>query len=327
MSGILTFAELRDGKLRRPSLEAVSEARRLADVLGAKVGAILVGSGVAALNSELAWYGADTVYVFDDAALAHYATEAYARAVAQVIASTKPSVFLMPFTAMGKDLAPRVAARAGAGLVSDCVAFAVEHGRLEARRPMYAGKAYATVRWQGEPQMATLRANVFPLGKPDASRTAEIVTGTVDATARARVTAIHATAAGGKLELSEAQVIVSGGRGLKGPENFHLVEGLGAAFGAAVGASRAVVDAGWVDHQMQVGQTGKTVSPTLYIACGISGAIQHLAGMSSSKVIVAINKDADAPIFKVANYGICGDVFEVLPKLTAAAKAYFAAKG
>jgi electron transfer flavoprotein alpha subunit len=227
---------------------------------------------------------------------------------------------------MGKDLTPRVAARVGASLVSDCVTLAVKEGRLEARRPMYAGKAYATVRWVGDPQMVTLRANVFPLGAPDAGRKPEVVAGTVDPSARARVTGTGATAAG-KVELIEAQVIVSGGRGLKGPENFHLVQSLGDAFGAAVGASRAVVDAGWVDHQMQVGQTGKTVSPTLYIACGISGAIQHLAGMSSSKIIVAINKDPDAPIFKVANYGIVGDVFEVVPKLTEAAKAYFASKG
>ena len=327
MSGILTFAEVRDGKLRRPSLEAVSEARRLADVLGIKVATVLVGAGVAAFADELGSYGADTVHVFDDAALAQYSTEAYARAVAQVIGTTKPAAVLVPFTAMGKDLAPRVAARVGAGLVSDCVGLGVKDGRLEARRPMYAGRVYATVRWDGEPQMATLRANVFPVGAPDAARKPEVVKGTVDATTRAKVTAVHATAEGGKIELTEAQVIVSGGRGLKGPENFHLVQSLGEAFGAAVGASRAVVDAGWVDHQMQVGQTGKTVSPTLYIACGISGAIQHLAGMSSSKFIVAINKDADAPIFKIANYGICGDAFEILPKLTAAARAYFAAKG
>ena len=327
MAIFLTFAEARDGKLRRPSLEALSEGRRLAEALGgASVMAVLVGSGVAGLADELAAYGADQIYLFDDPALKAYATESYARAVAQVIAQVKPSVVLIPFTSTGKDLAPRVAAKVGAGLVSDCVALSVKGGRLQACRPMYAGKAYATVVWEGEPQMATLRPNVFALGKADAGRKAEVIQGKADTSARAKVTAMHATAVG-KVELGEAQTIVSGGRGLKGPEHFHLVTSLGEAFGAAVGASRAVVDAGWVDHQLQVGQTGKTVSPTLYIACGISGAIQHLAGMSSSKYIVAINKDADAPIFKVANYGIVGDVFEIVPKLTAAAKAYFASKG
>jgi electron transfer flavoprotein alpha subunit len=322
---ILTYAEVRDGTLRRSALETLSEARRLATAGGGSVATVVVGSGVAALSSELGTYGAETVHVFDAPELAAYASEPYARALAKVVESAKPWAVLIPFTAMGKDLAPRVAARLGAGLVSDCVGLTVKDGRLEARRPMFAGKAYATVRWEGEPQMATLRPNVFPLSAPDASRSASTVKEEVDATARARVTEVKA-AAEGKLELTEAQVIVSGGRGLQGPENFHLVASLGEAFRAAVGASRAVVDAGWVDHQMQVGQTGKTVSPQLYIACGISGAIQHLAGMSSSKVIVAINKDADAPIFKVANYGILGDLFQVLPKLTEAAKAYFAGK-
>jgi electron transfer flavoprotein alpha subunit len=219
-----------------------------------------------------------------------------------------------------------VAAKVGAGLASDCVGLEARSGKLVARRPMYAGKAYATVEWGGEPQMATLRPNVFPLGEKDASRKAEVVRGAALASSRARVTAVKATTQG-KVQLTEAQVIVSGGRGLKGPEHFHLVESLAEALGAAVGASRAVVDAGWVDHQMQVGQTGKTVSPTLYVACGISGAIQHLAGMSTSKCIVAVNKDADAPIFKVANYGILGDVFDILPKLTAAARAHFASRG
>jgi electron transfer flavoprotein alpha subunit len=190
---------------------------------------------------------------------------------------------------------------------------------------MYAGKALATVRFEAEPQVATLRSNVFALATPDAARQPEVVARTVDASSRAKVVEVKATASG-KVELSEAQIIVSGGRGLKGPENFHLVESLAQALGAAVGASRAIVDAGWVDHQYQVGQTGKTVSPSLYIAAGISGAIQHLAGMSSSKVIVAINKDADAPIFKVANYGLLGDVFEILPKLTDAARAHLASK-
>jgi electron transfer flavoprotein alpha subunit len=326
MALVLTFAEVRNGTLRRASLEAVSEARRVADALSGTVRAVLIGSDVKSLGDELARYGAEQVVVFEDPALAAYATEPYARALAQAILDAKPTAVLVPYTAMGKDLAPRAAARAHAGLVSDCVSLTVKDGKLVARRPVYAGKAYATVAWAGEPQMATLRPNVFPLGKPDPARKAEVLPATVDKAARARVTAV-AAAAEGKVELTEAQVIVSGGRGLKGPEHFHLVQELAEAMGAAVGASRAVVDAGWVDHQMQVGQTGKTVSPTLYIACGISGAIQHLAGMSSSKSIVAINKDADAPIFKVADYGIVGDAFEVLPKLTEAAKAYFASKG
>jgi electron transfer flavoprotein alpha subunit len=321
MAVILTFAEHREGALRRSALEAVSEAARLAGPLSATVESVLIGAQVRALADELGAHGAARVHVFEQPELGAYATEAYARALAQVIAAVEPAAVLVPFTAMGRDLAPRVAAKVGAGLVSDCVALAVKDGRLEARRPMYAGKAFATVRWQGEPQMATLRPNVFPVGERDAARKAEVVAATVDASARARVKEVHATAAG-KVELTEAQVIVSGGRGLKGPENFHLVEGLAGALGAAVGASRAVVDAGWVDHQYQVGQTGKTVSPTLYIAAGISGAIQHLAGMSSSKYIVAINKDADAPIFKVANYGVVADLFEFLPKLTEAAREF-----
>jgi electron transfer flavoprotein alpha subunit len=326
MASILTFAEQREGKLRRAALEAVSEAKRLAGSLGATVSAVVIGPGGERVADELASYGADRVIVFADAGFSSYATESYARALAQAVETEKPGVVLIPFTATGKDLAPRVAAKLNAGLASDCVALSIRDGRLVGRRPMYAGKAYATVEWAGEPQVATLRPNVFPLGQPDGSRKAEVVTAAADASARAKVTAVRATAAG-KVQLTEAQIIVSGGRGLKAPENFHLVEELADAMGAACGASRAVVDAGWVDHSMQVGQTGKTVSPQLYVACGISGAIQHLAGMSSSKYIVAINKDADAPLFKVANYGILGDVFEVLPKLTAAAKEHFASRG
>lgn len=326
MAGILTFAEQRDGALRRASLEVVSEAKRLSGAVDGGVTAVVIGPGSESLAGELASHGAETVHVFDDDAYGAYATEAWTAAMASVIAATSPSVVLFPMTAMGKDLAPRVAAKVGAGLASDCVALEVKDGRLTARRPTYAGKAFATVEWEGEPQIASLRPNVFPLGEPDGSKSPEVVKATADTASRAKVTATAASAEG-KLELTEAQIIVSGGRGLKGPENFHLVTELAEALGAAVGASRAVVDAGWVDHQMQVGQTGKTVSPTLYVACGISGAIQHLAGMSSSKFIVAVNKDPDAPIFKVANYGILGDVFDVLPKLTEAAKTHRAAQG
>jgi electron transfer flavoprotein alpha subunit len=320
MPGILTFAEQRDGQLRRASLEVVSEAKRQAGAFGGTVATVAIGPGTEGLAGELASYGADKVHVFDAAAYGDYATEAWAKAVASVIEEMKPDVVFFPATAMGKDLAPRVAAKVGAGMATDCVTLEAKDGKLTARRPMYAGKAYATVEWEGGPRIASLRPNVFPLETPDTSRTPEVVKGSADTASRARVTATEATAKG-KIELTEAQIIVSGGRGLKGPEHFHLVTELAEALGAAVGASRAVVDAGWVDHQLQVGQTGKTVSPSLYVACGISGAIQHLAGMSSSKYIAAINKDPDAPIFKVANYGILGDVFEVLPKLTEAAKA------
>jgi len=321
---VLVYAEQRDGQLKRPGLEALSEGRRLADALGGSLVAILVGAGVTDLAGELGRYGADRVHVFDDPGLARYATEPAARAVAQVAKDAPAAALLISTTAMGKDLAPRVAARLDAGLISDCQALELKDGRLVAQRAMYSGKAMATCCWESELQIATLRPNVFALGEPDASRQAEVVKGEIDTGSRAQVTRVEATS-GGKVELTEAQIIVSGGRGLKGPENFFLIEELASALGGAVGASRAVVDAGWKDHQYQVGQTGKTVSPTLYVACAISGAIQHLAGMSSSRVIVAINKDPDAPIFKVANYGILGDVFEVLPKLTEEAKAHFAA--
>jgi len=325
MGTLLTFAEQRDGALRRASLEAASEAARLAKATGGTVEAVLVGASGDGLVAELGTHGVSRVHVFGDAALAAYATEPYARAMAQVITAVKPWAVFLPFTSMGKDLAPRVAAKVGAGLASDCVAFTVKDGRLQARRPMYAGKVYATVEWEGEPQIATLRPNVFTVDAPDPSGQAEAVAASVDTKARARVTASHATG-GGTIELAEAQIVVSGGRGLKGPEHFHLVQELAAALGAAVGASRAVVDAGWVDHQFQVGQTGKTVSPNLYIAVGISGAIQHLAGMSSSRVIVGINKDPDAPIFKVADYGVQGDVFEIVPKLIEAAQKHRAGR-
>jgi electron transfer flavoprotein alpha subunit len=326
MPVIITFAETRDGKVRRSSLETLSEGVRLASDLGASVESVLVGSGVQELASELGAYGAARVRVFDDESLGAYSTEAYTRAMAQAVQAAGASVVLIPFTALGKDLAPRLAGRLDAGLVTDCAALGVQDGQLLARRPVYSGKAYATVCWEGEPRLATLRPNVFALGTPDPSRKSEVVPDRVDGSARAMVTATAATAAG-KVELTEAQIVVSGGRGMKGPEHFVLIRDLADALGAAVGASRAVVDAGWIDHQHQVGQTGKTVSPSLYVACAISGAIQHLAGMSSSKVIVAINKDKEAPIFRVASYGIVGDVFEILPKLTEEAKAHLAGRG
>lgn len=321
-NGVLVFAEQRDGHFKKAGLEALSEGRRLADKMGASLHAVVIGSNVQGLAAEAGHYGADVVHVADNAALAKYSTDGYAKILTDVVRDVQPAVVVASATAMGKDLAPRVAARLGVGFASDVTETSVDGGAFTVVRPMYAGKAFAKVAFNRAPAVATLRPNVFAAAAPDAGRTAEVkaVGGVVVDGLAAKVTDILA-AAGGKIELTEADIIVSGGRGIKGPENYPLIQGLADALGGAAGASRAVVDAGWVDHSYQVGQTGKTVSPSLYIACGISGAIQHLAGMSSSKFIVAINKDPDAPIFKVADYGIIGDLFEVVPRLTEQAKA------
>jgi len=232
----------------------------------------------------------------------------------------KPAAVLFAASAMGKDLAPRVAARLGVGLATDCVALSAEGARLTATRPVFAAKAVQTVRFPRSPALLTLRPKAFASVEGSGSATVTLLPVAVDAAAaKAKVTGV-AAAGGGKVDLTEAEIIVSGGRGLKGPEHFAMIEDLAAALGGVVGASRAVVDAGWRPHGDQVGQTGKTVSPKLYVAVGISGAIQHLAGMTSSRCIVAINKDAEAPIFKVADYGIVGDAFEVVPALTEAVR-------
>jgi electron transfer flavoprotein alpha subunit len=232
----------------------------------------------------------------------------------------KPAAVLFPASAIGRDLAPRVAARLGVGLAADCTALATDGGRLTATRPVFAGKALQTVAFTKSPAIASLRPKMFAAVNGQGTATVTPLTAGFDANGtRARVTGF-ARSAGGKVDLTEAEVIVSGGRGLKGPENFAMIEALAEALGGSVGASRAVVDAGWRPHGDQVGQTGKTVAPKLYIAVAISGAIQHLAGMSSSRCIVAINKDPEAPIFKVADYGLVGDAFEVVPALTEAVK-------
>jgi electron transfer flavoprotein alpha subunit len=319
--GILVVMEERDGTIKKPSLEALGAARTLADLWQETVTALLIGPNDPAVN--LAHYGADKVILGRHDLLASYTTEGFTAATAQVIKQLEPRAVLGAATAFGRDLLPRVAARLRVGLAQDCTEVrGIDGKQLECVRPIYAGKAFARVRPTMLPAMATLRPNVFSLKTPDATRTAETVAFTPELRAeqiRSRVTAIQA-ASGSKVELTEADVIVSGGRGLKGPENFPIVQELADALGGAMGASRAAVDAGWIGHEHQVGQTGKTVSPTLYIACGISGAIQHLAGMSSSKYIVAINKDPEAPIFKLADYGIVGDLFHVVPALTAEVK-------
>jgi electron transfer flavoprotein alpha subunit len=315
---IAAYLEIRDGKIKKSSLEALSEARRRAGELGLETAAVLVGDSVAGLAPAAFALGAAKVYAVEDPALAAYSSQAYAVALAGFAAGAKPAALFFAATAMGKDLAPRVAARLGAGLASDCTNVAVKDGTLEFTRPIYAGKAFLTLRLKTAPQLATLRPNVFPLGEAAAGsgETVRMAAVLPDGSTKGRVAEILKEESA-EIDVTEAEAVVSGGRGLKSPEAFALLRDLAAVLPrAAVGASRSAVDSGWIGHQHQVGQTGKTVSPQLYVAVGISGAIQHLAGMSSSKVIVAVNKDPEAPIFKIADYGIVGDLFEVVPKLT-----------
>jgi electron transfer flavoprotein alpha subunit len=316
MTAILAVTEQRDGALRKVSREAVWAARQLADRLGGTVDAlVLAGPGVDAAGADLGGAGADRVLVAADAAFARYAPDGYAATVAERARQGGYAAVLIAATATGKDLAPRIAARLDAPLASDVTALGVDGGKVTASRPVYAGKAIQKVVVEAPLGVLSLRPNTFVVG---AAGKAGVVEQVPAASVTARVTVREVKASEqGALDVAEADIVVAGGRGLKGPEHFHLVEELANAFGAAaVGASRAVVDAGWRSHAEQVGQTGKTVSPTLYVAVGISGAIQHLAGMRTAKVIVAINKDKDAPIFKAADYGIVGDLFEILPKLT-----------
>ncbi len=319
MSGVWVFAETRDGKIIKVVSEMLNASKDIGAKLGEDVGAVLLGSGIESLANELAGMGAKKVYLTDDPKLETYNPDAYAKVVVEMVKQNEPSVLLFGNSAVGKDLGPAVAAKLGVGMCSDCTGIEIDgENRLVFTRPVYAGKAITTVVCNAKPQMATIRPNVLSPGEPDAGASADVEKVAVaieDADIRTVVREV-VKSAGGKVELTEADIIVSGGRGMKGPENYAMIEKLADVLGAAVGASRAAVDAGWRDHHDQVGQTGKVVNPTLYIACGISGAIQHLAGMKTSKVIVAVNKDADAPIFKIANYGIVGDLFKVVPVLT-----------
>jgi electron transfer flavoprotein alpha subunit len=317
---IAVFIETRDGKVKKSSLEALAEARRRAGELGVGTAAVLAGGAVDGPAAELAAQGPDKVFCLEHPALADYSAQGFGRAVADFARENGVTALFFAATSMGKDLAPRVAAALGAGLASDCTKVAVKDGGLEFTRPIYAGKADLTVRLTSAPQVATLRPNVFPLASsaPVAGAEAEVVKKAAvipDGLVKGRVVGVLKEQSA-ELDVTEAEVVISGGRGLKGPENFALLRELAAVVPrSAVGASRSAVDSGWIGHQHQVGQTGKTVSPNLYIAVGISGAIQHLAGMSSSKCIAAVNKDPEAPIFKVADYGIVGDLFEVVPRL------------
>jgi len=320
MSNVLVFIEQRDGKIRKASFEALTLGREIAAKTGGALGAVVAGSGIASLAPELAAYGAAKVFVADKPELALYSCEGYTAALDAAVTAFAPGILLVPATSMGKDVAPRLAARRKVGLLSDVMSLEVEGGRLVATRLVYSGKARATV--AADPaaalQIATPRPNVFPASK-GAAGAGEVVALDVAPVIRAKVVKMEMPEAG-ELDVAEADKIVSGGRGIKGPENWPVLKALCHELGAALGASRAAVDAGWIGHEHQVGQTGKVVSPTLYVACGISGAIQHMAGMGSSKVIVAINKDPEAPIFKVATYGIVGDMFQVVPALTEAVR-------
>lgn len=308
MPGVLVITESKDGKLKKTSRQILTIGSRLAAEAVSDMGGMVSD---AASAEEAGRYGARKAYVAD---LGPYDTEVYTAAVVQVIEEVKPDVVLFAGTSNGRDLAPRVAARLGVGVASDVDRLNWTDGKLRARRPVYSGKAFATVEVTGQPAIATARPNAFPA--EESGGTAEVVSVSFSAGEK-RVKLVETREPeAGELTIAEADIIVSGGRGLKEAANFSYIRDLAHAIGGAVGASRATVDAGWIDHQHQVGQTGRVVSPNLYIAAGVSGAIQHLAGMSSSKHIVAINKDPEAPIFRIADLGIVGDLFQILPALT-----------
>ncbi|MGD8344060.1 MAG: electron transfer flavoprotein subunit alpha/FixB family protein [Desulfobacterales bacterium] len=310
--GVFAITEQRDGELRKVSFEVVSEGRRLADGLGTDLTAVLLGSGVDDLAEELKKYGPDKILVADDAGLADYTTDAYSNVLAELIQSTDPSVIILGASAQGKDLAGRLAAKLDAGVAMDCVRVSLENGTLICTRPMFGGKINADVQIEGDRQIVAVRPNVMDI--TEAAKDSAIDKPAVQLGDVKTAVAEKKMDTSDKVELTEADIIVSGGRGTGG--DYASIEALADALGAAVGASRSAVDEGWRPHSDQVGQTGKTVSPTLYVACGISGAIQHLAGMSTSKYIVAINKDGEAPIFSKADFGIVGDLFEIVPALT-----------
>lgn len=318
--GIMVVAEQRDGAFRKVSFEIASAARKLADEAGEEVSAVVLGSGVEGIAGELGKYGVDTVYLADDPVFEKYTTEAYAAAVTKLVKEKDPAILLLAASVEGKDLSARLVGSLATGMASDCTELRLEGGKMIATRPVYAGKAFAEVEVTSSPQMASLRPNVFPVVENAKAGAVEKFDAGVDASALKTKVVDISKDTSGKVELTEATIIVSGGRGMKGPENFQILEELANVLGAAVGASRAAVDAGWRPQTDQVGQTGKVVSPNLYIACGISGAIQHLAGMGSSKYIVAINKDDEAPIFAKADYGIVDDLFKVVPEITTEVK-------
>ena len=322
MANVLVFAETRNGEVRKIALEAVTAGRKLADASGGgEVHALLAGPiGIGAKAPQLATHGADAVIVVESADFAQYARESLAATLADKAKSGGYRAVVLGFSAQGRDLGPRVAARLDAPIASDVTEFAVSGDAITVKHPGYANKVIMTLTLTGTPVVLSIRPSAFTAAEsPKAGRVEQ---GAASPASGATITVTEVKeGAKGRPDLGEAQIIISGGRGLKAKENFKLIEELADAFGnAAVGATRAVTDDGWRPHSDQIGQTGRQVSPQLYVAVGISGAIQHLAGMRSSKTIVAINKDKEAPIFKVADYGIVGDVLEIIPALTAAVR-------
>ncbi len=310
--GVLAIAEQSEGIFRKVTYEALSEGKRIADSLGCDLSALVLGSGIENNAKELGKYGAERIIVIDNQALGEYLNDAYTNVIGDVLRKENPAGVIIGASTQGKDLSARLSARLGAPLVMEGVAIRVEKNKLVVTRPMYGGKILADTVLEGEPQMVAFRPNSIRIEESTGTGSIEVLDADIGKT---QVKFIEKRLETGKIELTEADVIVSGGRGMGG-DDYTIVEELAGALGGAVGASRAAVDEGWRPASDQVGQTGKVVSPTLYVACGISGAIQHLAGMGTSKVIVAVNRDSEAPIFSKADYGIVGNLFEVLPLVT-----------
>lgn len=326
MNKILVYTESKEGKFKNSSFEAATESKKLAQILNAEIAYLVINNSSEDELKQLGEYGAVNIYqirldelnaIYGENII--YSHSAIASAISNFAKNNGYNIILLSATSFGKEIAPKIAVKTNSALISDCTDITFDSEKITVKKPVYAGKSFAYISLLNDNYILSLRPNVFKPEKTDSNNAVihKIEMNQLGITKQDFSTVVkEISIASGKLDVAEADRIVSGGRGLRAPENFHLVEELADSIGAATGASRAVVDAGWRPHSEQVGQTGKTVSPSLYIACGISGAIQHLAGMSSSKCIVAINKDKDAPIFQVADYGIVGDVFEILPALT-----------
>jgi electron transfer flavoprotein alpha subunit len=317
MSGVWVFVEHANGEIKTVSREALGAAKMVAEGLGQPVSAVVFGSDVGGVANNALAFGVDSVVAFDDATFADFRVEAAGPALAQSARDGSPTAILAGGTTVGGDLLAWVAAELDAGMISDATGLAVEDGVVKVTRPVYAGKLESTVFITEGVQIFTIRSRAFPAAEPTSATGSVMAGNAVKSEDDIPTKVVGLEAKDGGVSLTDASIIVSGGRGVGGPEGFEPVKALADALGAAMGASRAAVDAGWIPYEHQVGQTGKTVSPDLYIASGISGAIQHQAGMRTSKIIVAINKDPEAPIFKLASYGIVGDLFEILPALTA----------